>query len=117
MIGQRASYTAADIENINLLYSYDDSNIDLDNCNCEKVEISGLSRQTGRNGIYTKEAKIIGDRFSFKQQGKENYFYYRGSSSKWYIGSENGSSSRGVEVWVNFTSFKILAGEKISITH
>ena len=97
LIGQRASYTADDIENINLLYAYDENDVDLNTCSCNKIQISGLSsKQAKRNGIYNLVPDtIIRSRYSFKQQNAENYFYYR--SSKWYIGTENGGGSRGVE--------------------
>ena len=97
LIGQRASYTAEDIENINLLYTYDENDADIENCKCEKLQVSGLSsKQEKRNGIYTRVSdSIVGHRYSFKQLAEDNFFYYR--SSKWWIGSENGGSSRGVE--------------------
>ena len=52
LIGQRASYTAEDTDNINLLYSYSNSEVDPNNCNCNTLEFRYFDKQDSRNGLY-----------------------------------------------------------------
>ena len=98
LIGQRASYTAEDTENINLLYAYSDAEIDPDNCKCENFEFKGFNKQNSRNGIYQiDKTELVGDRYSFIHENNEQFFYYRRKSYAWWVGSTNGGSSRGIE--------------------
>ena len=82
LIGQRASYTADDIDYINLLYSYNEDDqvrdhgqiqlyfdmvtvcrsLDkekLDTCTCNTVEIFGMNIQTSRNGLYFVDRDVV----------------------------------------------------------
>ena len=92
LIGQRASYTADDIDYINLLYSYNEDDqareiraskffysdvgtlsvhwsLDkekLDSCTCNTIEIFGMNIQTSRNGLYFVDRDVVsGHRQSF----------------------------------------------------
>ena len=99
LIGQRASYTKADNDLLNNLYSYSDADTDLASCGCEKIEFSGLTYQSARNGVYVKDASgsLVGDRFGYAHETNGNWLYYRRSSYSWWIGGTKGGSSRGVQ--------------------
>jgi len=99
LIGQRASYTKADNDLLNNLYSYSDADTDLASCTCSKIEFSGLTYQNARNGVYVKDANggIVGDRFGYAHETNGNWLYYRRSSYSWWIGGTKGGSSRGVQ--------------------
>lgn len=98
LIGQRASYTTEDTENIQLLYAYSDPEVDPDNCKCDRFEFSGFDQQGARNGIYTIDKSIlVGERYSFTHETNEHHFYYRRSSYQWWVGSTSGGSSRGIQ--------------------
>ena len=99
LIGQRASYTKADNDLLNNLYSYSDSDLDLANCGCNKIEMKGLTYQSARNGVYVKDTNgsLSGDRYGYGHETRSDWLYYRRGSYAWFIGSTKGGSSRGVE--------------------
>ena len=54
LIGQRASYTAEDTENIRRIYEYNEYDADFRNCQCEFLELSGAKYNEQLNGIYNR---------------------------------------------------------------
>ena len=54
LIGNRATFTAGDVDFINVLYNYDSEQADISSCLCNEIEVSGLENQKSRNGRYLK---------------------------------------------------------------
>merc|ERR1711892_795399 len=54
LIGQRASYTAEDTENIRRIFDYSPDDADFRNCQCEFIELSGAKYNEQLNGVYTR---------------------------------------------------------------
>ena len=54
LIGNRATFTAGDVDFINILYNYDHEQTDISSCLCNEIEVSGLENQKSRNGLYLK---------------------------------------------------------------
>ena len=54
LIGNRATFTAGDVDFINVLYNYDNDQANISSCSCNEIEVSGLENQTSRNGRYLK---------------------------------------------------------------
>ena len=54
LIGNRATFTAGDVEFINVLYNYDDEQANISSCACNEIEISGLVNQKSRMGRYLR---------------------------------------------------------------
>ena len=49
-----ASYTADDAKNIDLIYDYDPTTIDREDCGCEMFQLTGSELYPERNGLYQK---------------------------------------------------------------
>ena len=63
LIGNRATFTASDMNYINILYSYNDEDVDVARC-CNKIDISGFQTQRWSNGYYEINGSIFDDRKS-----------------------------------------------------
>ena len=66
LIGNRATFTAGDVDLINVLYTYDHEQADISSCSCNEIEVSGLENQQSRNGRYRKTNDTTNGRTSFE---------------------------------------------------
>ena len=48
------TFTAGDVDFINVLYNYDSEQADISSCLCNEIEVLGLENQKSRNGRYLK---------------------------------------------------------------
>ena len=77
LIGNRATFTASDMNYVNLLYSYTEDDLD-PGCNCNEIEITGFQLQSWINGYYNVNDSLFNDRNSFSN-GASQIFNYNGS--------------------------------------
>jgi len=66
LIGNRATFTAGDVDFINVLYNYDSEQVDISSCFCNEIEVSGLENQKSRNGRYQKTNGTTNGRTGFR---------------------------------------------------
>ena len=66
LIGNRATFTAGDVNFINVLYNYDHQQADISSCLCNEIEVSGLENQKSRNGRYRKTNGTTNGRTGFR---------------------------------------------------
>ena len=64
LIGNMNVIPAGDMNYINILYSFDESEVDLNSCTCNELYISGFQTQA-RNGRYIKQQTIHNTRKKF----------------------------------------------------
>ena len=77
LIGQRASYTAEDTENIRRIYDYDEAAADFRNCKCEFIELSGAVFNEQLDGIYKRVEPELNGTFT------ERWNYYNEETGDW----------------------------------
>ena len=66
LIGNRATFTASDMNYINILYSHNQD--DIDSCFCNSFDISGFKFVTSRNGLYTFDNSSLSERNRFRYE-------------------------------------------------
>ena len=81
LIGQHASYTAEDVQDVEYLYDYDPVNIEKGGCECESFILSGSELHPEQNGIYTK-SEIEGTgrynyRWNYKHESGDYWLHYQ----------------------------------------
>ena len=64
LIGNMNVIPAGDMNYINILYSYDESDVDVNSCTCNELYISGFQNQA-INGHYIKQQTIHNSRKKF----------------------------------------------------
>ena len=77
LIGQRASYTAEDTENIRRIYDYDEDSADFRNCKCEHIELSGAKFNQQLDGVYKRVEPELNGTFT------ERWNYYNEETGDW----------------------------------
>ena len=65
LIGNRAAFTAGDVDFINLLYDYNRNQANVSACVCNEIEVSGLEAQSSRNGRYSIVRSLVNGRNGF----------------------------------------------------
>ena len=64
LIGNRATFTANDMNYIDLLYNYNKDDVGIVNCSCNEFDISGFQIQRRLNGFYKRKDSLFNDRNS-----------------------------------------------------
>lgn len=99
LIGQRASYTAQDTKNIELIYAYDENDANRENCKCDIVEISGCSNDS-TNGLYYKEDQrpiLQNVTYRWDYVSENNYqLTYKRLNYQWIVNNNNFDGARRV---------------------
>ena len=81
LIGQHASYTTEDVQDVEYLYDYDPVNIEKGGCECANFILSGSELHPEQNGIYTK-SEIEGSgrynyRWNYKHESGDYWLHYQ----------------------------------------